>query len=127
MFAHAEKSQRVFKSAWFSKAARKAHISDNELCEAIKQVALGQADNLGGGVFKKRLKKNQYRSIILARSGRYWIYEYLFSKQDRVNIDDDELAEFRELVKIYGALTAQQIELLLRDNDWMEICHGKEA
>jgi hypothetical protein len=66
---------QVFKTAWFTKAARKAHIPDEELCSAIRQVMLGQADDLGGGVLKKRLGKNQYRCIILARSGHYWIYE----------------------------------------------------
>jgi hypothetical protein len=69
----AKKSARVFKTAWFTKAARKAHISDEELCEAIRRVMLGQGDDLGGGVFKARLRKNQYRSIILARAGSYWV------------------------------------------------------
>jgi hypothetical protein len=46
--------ERVFKSAWFLKAAKKARIGDEELCSAIRQVMLGQADDLGGGVFKKR-------------------------------------------------------------------------
>ena len=87
---------------------------------------LGQADNLGGGVFKKRLRKNQYRSIILARAGHSWIYEYLFAKQDRANIDEDEFGEFRRLVKIYGGLTSLQVDRLVRENEWMEICHGKE-
>ncbi len=72
------RSQRVFKTAWFSKAAQKAHIADAELCTAIRQVMLGQADDLGGGVFKKRLGKNLYRSIIVAKGGRYWVYEYLY-------------------------------------------------
>jgi len=62
----------AFQTAWFSKAARKAHIVDDELSSAIREVILGQADNLGGGVFKKRLEKNQYRSLILAKGGRYW-------------------------------------------------------
>jgi len=62
--------ERVFKTAWFSKAARKAHIADIELCSAIRQVMAGQADDLGGGVYKKRLAKNLYRSIIVARGGR---------------------------------------------------------
>ena len=87
--SHAGESERVFKTAWFTKAARKARIPDEELCSAIRQVMLGQADDLGGGVFKKRLRKNQYRSIILARAGHYWVYEYLFAKQDRANIEDD--------------------------------------
>jgi hypothetical protein len=74
--------QRVFKTAWFSKTSAKAKILDEELCTAIRQVMLGQCDDLGGGVYKKRLSKNLARSIILARGGRYWIYEYLFAKKD---------------------------------------------
>jgi hypothetical protein len=83
----AGKAERVFKTAWFSKAARKAYISDTELCAAIRQVMLGQADDLGGGVFKKRLGKNLYRSILLAKGRQFWVYAYLFAKQDRANID----------------------------------------
>ena len=73
-------SQRVFKTAWFSRAARKALIFDDELCAAIRQAMLGQADDLGGGVFKKRLSKNRYRSIIVAKGGRNWVFAYLFAK-----------------------------------------------
>lgn len=123
----AEKSGRTFKTAWFAKAARKAHIPDEELCSAIRQVVLGQADDLGGGVFKKRLKKNQYRSIIVARAGQFWVYEFLFAKQDRANIDDDELANFRKLVKAYTGLTAHQVNQLVRDQDWIEICNDDQT
>jgi len=108
---------RVFKTAWFSKAARKAMIRDSELCEAILQVMRGQADDLGGGVFKKRLDKNRHRSIVIAQGGRHWIYEYLFAKKDRDNIDDQELAAFRLLAKTYAKLTDQQLSNLLADGD----------
>ena len=121
------KPQRVFKTAWFARAARKAHILDEELCSAIRQVVLGQADDLGGGVFKKRLRQNQYRSIILARTGHYWIYEYLFAKQERANIEDDELVDFRKLAKAYAGLTTHQINQLIREDDWKEICDGNQA
>ena len=86
---HGDKVARVFKTAWFAKAARKARIKNEELCEAIQEVMKGQADDLGGGVFKKRLNKNRHRSIILAKGGRYWIYAFLFAKQDRANIEDE--------------------------------------
>lgn len=59
----------------------------------------GQADDLGGGVFKKRLNKNMHRSIVLAKGGRYWIFEYLFAKKDRANVQGDELEDFRTLAK----------------------------
>jgi len=64
-------TDRTFKTAWFAKAARKARISDAVLCKAITQVVLGQADDLGGGVFKKRLNDNMHRSIVLAKSGEF--------------------------------------------------------
>jgi hypothetical protein len=123
MAGQAAPAERFFKTAWFSKAAKKDHISDVELCAAIRQVMLGQADDLGGGVFKKRLSKNMYRSIILARGGHYWVYEYLFAKQDRGNIEDTELDDFRQLAKTYATLTKQQVDELTHQKDWVEICN----
>ena len=69
MLKPARMADRVFKTAWFSKAASKASIKDDELCKAIQQMMKGQADDLGGGVFKKRLNKNMFRAIILAKEG----------------------------------------------------------
>ncbi len=123
----AEQTARAFKTAWFTKAARKARIKDGELCDAIEEVRRGQADDLGGGVFKKRLNKKMHRSIILAKGGRYWIYQFLFAKKDQANIDDEDLEDFRALAKKYAALGEKQIAQLLEDKDLTEICHGGEA
>jgi hypothetical protein len=115
-------TSRTFKSSLFSKKARKAAISDAELCEAMKQVRNGQAEDLGGGVFKKRLNDNEDRSIILAKGRRFWIYEYLYSKQDKANIKQNELKDFRTLAKAYATLTGEQIKKLLADGALLEIC-----
>jgi hypothetical protein len=117
-------SPRAFKSAWFARAAKKVRISDAVLCKAIAQVMAGQADDLGGGVFKKRLSNNLYRSIILARGGDYWVYQYLFAKQDRANIDDDELRVLRGIAKDYAGLTFERVAELIADEQWIEICVG---
>lgn len=71
MAAQPSRTERFFKTAWFAKAAKKARIGDEELCAAMRQVLLGQADDLGGGVYKKRVGRNLYRSIVVARGGRY--------------------------------------------------------
>ena len=89
--------QRVFKTAWFAKAARKERISEPELRAAIREILRGQADDLGGGVFKKRLHRNMHRAIIVAKGRRIWVFAYLFAKKDRANIDDAELAAFKQL------------------------------
>ena len=117
------KSDRVFKTAWFAKEARKAKISDVELCRAISLVMQGQVDDLGSGVFKKRLNDNMHRSIIVAKAGRYWIYTYLYAKKDRENIAPDELAGFKKLAKDYSSASEIKMTLLLNDNELLEICH----
>jgi hypothetical protein len=125
--ADAEETARTFKTAWFAKAARKARIADDELCEAIAEVRLGQADDLGGGVFKKRLDKNRRRSFILAKGRRYWVYAYLFAKKDRANIDEDELKAFRKLADLYARKTDAEIETELKAKELVEICNDRDA
>ena len=120
-------SQRTFKTAWFTKAAKKARIDDAELCEAIQQVMQGQAFDLGGGVFKKRLNKNNHRSIILARGGSYWVYEFLFAKKDLANIDDNELINFKRLAKAYEGLSEGQINKLLKNKALVEVYHENKT
>lgn len=123
----AKSSSRVFKTAWFSKAAKRARIGDVELCIAIRQVMKGQADDLGGGVFKKRLNDNMHRSIILAKGEHYWVYAYLFAKKDRANISTDELVAFRKLAHGYAGNTEDQLAVQLRNGDLTEICNGEQG
>lgn len=122
----ANNAMRVFKTRWFVKVAKKARINDSELYEVIAEVIKGQADDLGGGVFKKRLNKNMHRSIVLARGRTYWVYAYLFAKKDRDNIDDDELSAFRDLADVYAAKTDADITRELAARELMEICHDDE-
>lgn len=118
---------RVFKTAWFAKAARKALIGDEDLCLAIRQVMLGQADDLGGGVYKKRLGKNLYRSIIVAKGGRNWVYVYLFAKQNLANIDDRDLRDFRELSDLYARKSESDMQRELLAGELKEICDENDT
>lgn len=121
-----EIAPRAFKTEWFAKEASKANITDDELCKAIKQVRLGQCDNLGGGVFKKRLSKNRYRSIIVAKGGKYWVYAYLFAKKDRENIDKKELEAFKDLADLYEEKIDEDIAKELKSTVLVEICHEED-
>ena len=123
----ANKKSRVFKTSRFGKDAKKAGITDSQLCAAINQVKAGQADDLGGGVFKKRLNDNMHRAIVLPKGGSYWVFEYLFAKKDRDNIDSDELIAFRLLARSYSGLTDSQITQLLNAKHFAEICHDHAA
>ena len=118
---------RAFKTAWFGKAAKKARIGDQALMAAILEVIQGQADDLGGGVFKKRLNDNMHRSIILAKGGRHWVFAYLFAKKDRANIDADELAAFKKLAQAYGRMTEAEVASALVQGDLQELLHDEQS
>ncbi len=113
---------RVFKTRWFAKAAVKRGISDSKLCVAIAEVQRGLAVDLGGGVWKKRLNDNRDRSIVLAKGGRHWFFAYLFQKNERDNIEDDELAAFKKLAKEYEKLNEEMLSKAIAGNELMEIC-----
>jgi hypothetical protein len=51
------------------------------------------------------------------------VYEYLFAKKDLANISRAQLAGFRKLATVYGTLTNEQVDRLIREKDWFEICH----
>ncbi|OGS93347.1 MAG: addiction module toxin RelE [Gallionellales bacterium GWA2_59_43] len=118
-----DSADRAFKTAWFAKEARKAKITDEVLCHAIGQVMKGQADDLGGGVYKKRLNDNMHRSIILAKAGQCWIYAYLHVTKDRENMAQDELAAFKKLARDYSSASDSSISSLLTQEELLEICH----
>jgi hypothetical protein len=81
----------------------KAWIDDDELREAFAEMLNGQADNLGGGVWR--------------------VYQFLYAKKDQSNISPRQLADLRELAKTYGGLTEMEIQRLLDMKEFVEIPH----
>ena len=117
---------RVFITSHFAKSAKRAGIPFEELHNAGRELAKGQGNSLGGGVWKKRLDKNRQRSIVLAKAGDFWIFVYLFAKKDRENITARELTGFKKLAKDYGALDDAKLAAMLKNGDLEEITDGDE-
>ena len=119
-------SEMCIRDRAFAAAAKKAKITDADLCKAVQEVVKGQADDLGGGVWKKRLNENRHRSIILAKGRSYWVYQFLFAKKDQDNITKNELAVFKKLADAYKGLSKEQVQLLLDGKEFVEICNGEK-
>ena len=97
---------QVFKSKEFARFSRKNQIADSDLCRAIQEILAGAIDaDLGGGVFKQRLrrkgegKSGGFRTIILLRLKSLAIFAYGFAKNERANITFDELTVWRKIAK----------------------------
>ncbi|MXN74092.1 type II toxin-antitoxin system RelE/ParE family toxin [Burkholderia sp. 4701] len=116
--------RRVFKTKGFHKAAKAAHITDAELCDAARQLTRDQGIDLGGNVWKKRLDKNRQRGIVPSKIGRSWVFVFLFAKRDRDNIDERELRGFRKLAADFDGRTDAEIAKLFELNELVEICNG---
>ncbi|MEX3774231.1 type II toxin-antitoxin system RelE/ParE family toxin [Pseudomonas sp. MYb118] len=117
---------RLFKTKRFAVQAGKAWIGDDELRDAFAEMLKGQAESLGGGVWKKRLNANRHRSIVVAKGGSYWIYQVLFAKKDRSNISAEELSDLRVLAKAYSAMTENDVQHLLDAKEFVEIAHEQK-
>lgn len=119
---------RIFKNTWFCRFARKEQIHDTMLKAAIARARNGSIDaDLGGGVIKQRIarpgggKSGGYRSIILFQKEEKVFFIYGFPKSGRDNIEPDELADFKKLAKYHFALSEEQIEIMLKDEDITEV------
>jgi len=117
---------RAFKTQHFSKASAKQGIADIDLRHAVAELELGQGDNLGGNVWKKRLRNNLSRSIVLTKPADFWIFVHLFEKQDKANIAMDELSSFKKLAKDYERGGIDGIAVGLKNGSLKELCHDQK-
>jgi hypothetical protein len=87
--------------------------------------------DLGGGLIKQRIarvgqgKSGGYRSVIAFRRGERAVFLFGFAKNERSNIDDEELQEFKRLALVFLELNAGQIATLIDDNELMEVRDDK--
>ena len=108
---------RVYVTKTFRRFQRKESITDAALVEAVDRAYAGLIDaDLGGGLIKQRLarkgqgRRGGYRTIIAYRAGQRSVFLYGFGKNERDNIDDDELARWRVAGRV----------ILEGDADWIE-------
>ena len=114
--------------------AVRAHdrIPDASLAKAIRSAERGLVDaDLGDGLIKQRIaragqgKSGGYRTVIAYRRGDRTVFFFGFAKNERSNIDDDELQEFRCLASVYLELSTKKIAALIEDNELMEVSHAE--
>ncbi|MDO9212390.1 MAG: type II toxin-antitoxin system RelE/ParE family toxin [Methylococcales bacterium] len=95
---------RIFKNKSFARFAKKSDISDTALCKAVREAEQGLIDaDLGGGVIKQRVaragqgKSGGYRTMILFKAGTRAFFVHGFAKNEKDNIEPEDLIAFRKL------------------------------
>jgi hypothetical protein len=100
---------------WFLKWSKKAGLKKQKLLDAIKDLedGLSTAD-LGSNLFKVRVKSDYrgkssgFRTIF--KEGDRAIFLFGFGKNEKENIDTNELRYFKKLGNDLLSLTSEQLE-----------------
>jgi hypothetical protein len=109
---------------------RKTELIDAALCQAVQEMSLGLIDaDLGGGLVKKRVglacrgKRGGARTLIATNKHSRWFFVFGFEKNERANIDVDELDALQELADQLLVRSNEELEVALADGALKEICH----
>jgi hypothetical protein len=120
---------RVFKTRHFQRWMRKTELTDTALCDAVTEMATGLIDaDLGGGVLKKRIglagrgKRGGARTLVATNKGDRWFFMFGFEKNERDNINDEELQAFKDYAADLLKRTATQLDEAMIDGALLEIC-----
>lgn len=124
---------QIFKNKWFTKFAKAEGISDDKLCEAVKDAELGLIDaDYGGGVIKQRIarenagKSGGYRTIVLYRQGSRAFFVYGFSKKGRANLEDYEVREYKKSAKIILKYSDEELAKFIKNGVFQTVSYHEK-
>jgi len=106
---------------------------DHSLVDAIDRAEQGLVDaDPGGGIIKQRVartgkgRSGGYRLLIACRSGDCAVFLHGFAKNERDNIDDDELETLREIGAAWLEAKPEQFEDAMETGILEEIAYVGE-
>lgn len=112
---------------------RKSGLKDAELNGAVDEMLGGLIDaDLGGRVLKKRValpgrgKRGGARTIVATNLGDRWYFMFGFTKNERANIDQNELRALQELASDLLGQNDAAIAAAVAAGEIVEICHDQQ-
>jgi len=122
----------AFKTRTFVRWARKEGLTDAALRSAIAEMRSGLVDaNLGAGLVKKRVarpgrgKSGGWRTMLATNLRDRWVFLYGFAKNERDNVDDNELQALKALAQAYVGLSGEMLDRLVDAGELVEIDDGE--
>ncbi len=123
----------VFRTRTFTRWLRKAALTDAALLIAVAEMQQGLIDaDLGGHLVKKRValpgqgKRGGARTIVATKRGAHWFFLYGFEKNERANVDKDELKALQEVAKVLLEFDDQQLAVAVVAGEIMELSNDNK-
>ena len=121
----------IYKTRSFARWVKREGLADRDLCDAVVEIQKGLIDaRLGGGLIKKRVarsghgKRGGYRVILASNLGDRWVFMFGFAKNERDNVDDDELRLMKRLASAFLEMDDRMLRQALTSGELLEIYHG---
>lgn len=118
---------KIYKTKWFHRWASKEGLEATVLREAVKELAQGLADALGGYVYKKRIalpgrgKRGGARTLLAFRQGSAAFFIYGYPKNERANITERELEALRLLARELLSYSELQLSTAVKAGELFEV------
>lgn len=121
----------IYKTRSFARWVKREGLADRDLCDTVVEMQKGLIDaRLGGGLIKKRVarsghgKRGGYRVILASNLGDRWVFMFGFAKNERDNVDDDELRLMKPLASAFLEMDDRMLRQALTSGEILEIYHG---
>jgi hypothetical protein len=125
-------ASQILKIHTFERWQKKMALTDSALRQAVQEMRLGLIDaDLGGGLVKKRVprpgagKRGGYRTLLATNQYDRWIFVYGFAKNEKDNIEPQELKALKLQAKHLLALSTEATRIALRAGEMKEIPDGE--
>ncbi len=123
---------RIYKVKVFARFQRRERIEDGALAKAVRAAEDGLIDaDLGGGLIKQRVarpgqgKSGGYRTVIVYRRGDLAVFLLGFAKNNRGNVDDDELVDLKGQARVFLRLSMKEISASIAADELAEVEYGE--
>lgn len=124
---------RIFETKWFARFARKEKIEAARLREAVERAEQGSVDaELGGNLIKQRVARDGggrsggFRTIIAYRTKTRSVFVYGFAKNERDNIDRDDLEILKKLARRFLTMKDDEIKKAVAEGELIEVSHDDD-
>ncbi len=120
---------KIYKTKPFNKwQSKSSELEDASLVQAIYEMQDGLFDaELGGNLYKKRIarhgagKSSGYRTIIATKLKNRWIFILGFAKNEKDNINNNELKALQRFAELLLNYTDAEIKQAITDKHIVEV------
>jgi len=119
---------RVLKRKDFARWQAGEKLTDDSLCQAVKEMESGLIDAvLGGYLYKKRVarvgagKSGGYRTLLSAQIHSRYVFLHGFPKSDKTNITLAEKRALQFAGKVFLELSAEALSTVLQAGVLLEV------